>query len=79
MTDDSLILIFCQKLLGTRECNLVDVAVNLLGVHTDASVGDCEGLLVGIHRHANLQVAQLTLKLILRCKGLQLLRSIHRV
>ena len=42
VADDSLVLVLRHELLGTREGNLVDVAVNLLHGHADASVGDGE-------------------------------------
>ena len=70
VSDDGLILILCQELLGTREGNLVDVTLNLIGSHTNAAVGDCERMLVGIHRDMDCCVAQLACPLALRRKGL---------
>ena len=66
MADDGLLLVLRHKLLGTREGNLVDVAVYLLHRHTDTSVGDCQCLLLLVYRHADSEVAQLTLGLTLR-------------
>ena len=79
MADDRLVLVLLHELLGSREGNLVDVAVHLLGRHADAAVGHGErpGLLVD--GHADREVAQFALGLADRREGLQLLGSIHGV
>ena len=57
VTYDGLVLILGEELLRARECDLVYVAVDLLGIHSYASVGDGEGLLVGVDADADGQVA----------------------
>ena len=79
MTDDRLILIFCKELLGTREGNLVDVAVDLVGSHTDTTVADGECLVLLIGADVDRKVAQCALELALRREGFEFLRSIYSV
>ena len=79
MADYGLVLIFGEEFLGSRECYLVDVTVDFLGIHSYASVGDGEGLLVGVDADADSHVAQLALELVLGGEGLQLLGCVDRV
>ena len=57
----SIVLVFLHKLFSTRESDLVDVFVDLLGRHTDTTVRDGDRLVVELH--ANGQVAQLPFEL----------------
>ena len=52
-----------DELLRAREGDLVDVLVDLFGVHTDASVADGEGLFLLVDFHLDGEVAQLALEL----------------
>ena len=53
VADDRLILVLGHELLGAREGDLVDVAVDLVGRHADSAVGDREQPLVGVHRNVD--------------------------
>ena len=79
VADDRLILILLHELLGTRERNLVDVLVHLLGRHAHTAVRDRQCFLLLVHGHVNRQVAQIALHFTDRREGLQLLGSIHGV
>ena len=52
-----------DKLLGARESDLVDVFVDLFGVHADAAVAHGEGLFLLVDVHLDGEVAQLALEL----------------
>ena len=79
VADDGLILILLHELLGTRECDLVDVLVHLLGRHAHAAVRHGQRLLLLVRGHMDGQVAQIALHFADRRKGLQLLGGIHGV
>ena len=50
-------LVFGQEVLRAGEGDLVDVAIDLLGGHADAAVGDMDGLVVLVDLHVDGQVA----------------------
>ena len=81
MSDDCfrLVLILFKEIIDTGESYLVDILVNLLCCHTDATVtdGQCAGFL--IQADADTQVTQFTLEVAGCCKCLQLLRGIDGV
>ena len=79
VADDRLVLVLLHELLGTRECDLVDVLVYLLGRHAHAAVRHGQRLLLLVHGHTNRQVAQLAFGLADRREGFQLLGGIHGV
>ena len=79
MADDRLILVLGHELLGAREGDLVDVAVDLVGRHADSAVGDREQPLVGVHRNADRQVAQFTLHFAARSQCFEFLRGVDCV
>ena len=74
-----LVLILLQEVVHTREGDLVDVAVHLLGGHTDTPVADGEGSCLLVQRDTYGQIAHLTLEVTLCGQGLYLLRGIHGV
>ncbi len=59
VSDDSFcfVLIFIDKLLRTREGNLVDVFIHLFGGHTDTVVLYGQGVFVFVYQHAHPCVA----------------------
>ena len=61
VSDDGLILILIEELLGTRECNLVDVFVDLLGGHSDTAVGDGQRLGIFVGSNMNCKAAEFAL------------------
>ena len=81
MADDGIgvILVFLEKLLGSRECNLVDVLVDFLGGHADAAVahGERSGLL--IDADIDTQILGRTLEIAGSGQRLQLLSRIDSV
>ena len=79
VADDRLVLVLLHELLGTREGDLVDVLVYLLGRHAHAAVRHGQRLLLLVHGHTNRQVAQLAFGLADRREGFQLLGGIHGV
>ena len=79
VADDRLILVLGHELLGAREGDLVDVAVDLVGRHADSAVGDREQPLVGVHRNADRQVAQFTLHFAARSQCFEFLRGVDCV
>ena len=64
MTDDcvSVILVFVKEIGYARECNLIDIFVNLLLGHTDTSVADGQRAFLCVETDANGKVAQLALE-----------------
>ena len=68
-----------DELLRAREGDLVDVLVDLFGVHADAAVAYGEGLFLLIHLHLDGEVAQFALELARGGEGFQLLRGVHGV
>ena len=58
MTDDlvfvCLVLIFCQEILCTGKCDLVNVLFHFLGSHTDTIILDGDRLVLGINGNLNL-------------------------
>ena len=79
MSDYGLILILGHELLGTRECDLVDILVHLVGRHAYAAVGYRQRPLVGIHAYADRQIAHVALGLALGRERFELLRRIDGV
>ena len=79
MADDSLILILCEELLGTRKCDLIDVAIDLLGGHTNTAITHRQCLLLGIHADVNLRITQFTLELTFRRERFEFLRGINGI
>ena len=79
VADDGLILILLHELLGTREGNLVDVLVHLLGRHAHTAVRHGQRLLLLVRGHMDGQVAQIALHFADRREGLQLLGGIHGI
>ena len=74
-----IVLVLVQEVIGARECNLVDVLLNLVGSHTNTTVGNCDGLGILVNADGNLQVAQLAFEFALAAECLQLLRSIYGI
>ena len=58
MTDDLVfvcfVLIFCQEILCTGKCDLVNVLFYFLGSHTDTIILDGDRLVLGINGNLNL-------------------------
>ena len=50
MANDCIVFlfVFLQEILGTRECHLIDIALNLIGGHADAVIADGEGIFFAI-------------------------------
>ena len=68
-----------DELLRAREGDLVDVLVDLFGVHADAAVVHGEGLFLFVDFHLDGEVAQLPLELARGSQGFQFLRGVHGV
>ena len=77
VSDDGsgIVLVFFQEVGGSAEGNLVDVAVNFFGGHTDTAVADGEGAGFGIHLHLDGEV----LVFAFGGEGLQFLRGVDGV
>ena len=73
------LLVFIKEVVSSRECNLIDVFVNLFLGHADTTVahGQCAFILVDANVYG--QVASLFLQLALAGKSLQLLRGIDSI
>ena len=79
MADDSLILVLVEELLGTRECNLVDVLVDLLGGHTDTAVGDGQRLGILVGGDVDSQITQLAVHDTRRRECLEFLCCVYSI
>ena len=79
VADNGLILVLRHKLLGTREGDLVDVLIDLLGCHTDTRVRYGQRASRLIDRNTNGQIAQLALELANRRERAQFLRCIYGI
>ena len=53
-----IILVFVQKVVGTREGNLVDVLLYLIGSHTYTTVGNGNGLGILVNANGYFQISQ---------------------
>ncbi len=73
------ILILGQKLFGAGECYLIDVFVEIIGIHAYTAVadGECAGFL--IHCHADIECAQFALELAEARERAQFLCGVHSV
>ena len=71
------VLVFLDELLGAGEGDLVDVAIDLVGRHAHAAVGDDE--LAFLRADADREVAQLALELADGGQRLELLRGVDGV
>ena len=74
-----IILIFIQEIGHTRERNLIDIFLNLLGRHTNAVITNRDGLCRLIQRDAHRQIAQFAFIIALLGQRFQLLRGIDSV
>ena len=78
MTDDAvgIILIFAQKLFGTREGYLIDIFLDVVGIHADAAVADGQraGLFVDVH--PDIQFAKVAVEISMCLECLQFLGRI---
>ena len=81
MADDGVgvVLVLVEEVVGARECNLVDVLVDFLFCHTEATVADGERALVLVETDVDGQVAQLALEVAFRGIGFELLRGVDGV
>ena len=79
VADDRLVLVFLHELLGARKGDLVNIALHLVGRHTDTTVGYSQGLGLLVRRNADRQVAQVAFYVAHRGQGLEFLRGIHGV
>ena len=81
MTDDGigLVLVLLHEVVDAREGYLIDIAVNLVGSHTDTAVADGERTLVLIQVYMHGEVTHLALEITLGSQGLQLLGSVYRI
>ena len=77
--DAGLVLVFFEELTGARECDLVDVLVDLLFGHADTAVDDFQNVFLGVHIHADGQVAQFALEFAARGQRLEFQRGVHGV
>ena len=74
--DVGLVFIFLKEFAGAGEGYLVDVAVHLVGCHTDTVVGDLEGLFLLVQFDRYFQLAGLAGECACRCEGFELLVGI---
>ena len=72
-------LVLGEEVLRTGEGDLVDVAIDLLGGHADATVDDMDGLVVLVDFHVNGEVAQFAVGIARTNERLELLGGVHRV
>ena len=81
VSDDGcgIVLVFLQEVGGSAEGNLVDVAVNFFGGHTDTAVADGEGAGFGIHLHLDGEVLCVAHVFAFGGEGLQFLRGVDGV
>ena len=81
MADDRVgrVLVFLEELLGSREGDLVDVFLDIVGVHADATVGDGERAGLFVNFDTDVKLAELALELAERSEGLQLLGGVDGV
>ena len=79
MTDDvgTVLLVLLEELSGSRECNLVDVLVQLLSCHTNTIVTNSECASIWIDLDIDLEILNITLEVTSACNCLELLRSIY--
>ena len=79
MADDGIciVLVLVEEVGCARECNLVDIFVNLLLGHTDTAVAD--GYCALAKRNVNGKVAQFAVKLAFCSQSLQFLCCIYCV
>ena len=73
------VLILRQELFGTREGNLVDIFVDIVGGHSDTVVADGQRSGLGVDLHCYLGVANLTLEVAERSERAELLGSVHGI
>ena len=74
-----IILIFIQEIRHTRERNLIDIFLNLLGRHTNTIIANRDGLCRLIQRDAHRQIAQFAFIIALLGQRFQLLCGINSV
>ena len=81
VSDDGggIVLVFLQEVGGSAEGNLVDVAVNLFGGHTDTAVADGEGAGFGVNLHFDGEVLCVAHVFAFGGEGLQFLRGVDGV
>ena len=81
MSDDGIgvVLVLVEEVGNARECDLVDIFVNLLLGHADASVADGQRAFLGVEAYAHGEVAQFALEVAAFGKRLQLLCSVDGV
>ncbi len=54
----SAVLVLCQELFCTRECNLVDVFVDIFGSHAYAVVAHGKGAVLFVDGHAHVHIVE---------------------
>ena len=61
MANDCIVflLVLLQKIFGTGECHLIDIALNLIGGHADTVVGNGEGIFFSIDTNRDLALIAL--------------------
>ncbi len=74
-----LFAVLLEEVLGAGEGYLVDVAVNFLGVESDAVVADGQSACLLVNFDVYLQIAQLTLEVAEPCQGAQFLTGVDGV
>ncbi len=79
MSDDILILIFLKEFACGRECDLVDVFVNLFLSHSDAAINHFKGFSSLIQFNPDLQVSCFAFEFPAGGNRLHLLRCIYGV
>ena len=73
------VFVFIHKLFCTRESDLVDILIHLLGCHTDTVVLYGKGLFLFINKYAHACVTQLAFGFAYGGEGFQFLGSIYRI
>ena len=81
MTNDGgcIVFVFFEEVRGTRESDLVDVAVNLFCRHTNTLVADGERSCLFVDAHRHFHVCGVAFEFTFARKGAELLGSIHCV
>lgn len=75
----SIVLILFQEVIRTRKGYLVDVFVNLLGCHSNATVRNRKSPFRLINADANRQIAHFTLEVALHGQSLELLGCVYGI
>ena len=81
MSYDSIcgVLVFVEKIGNSGESNLIDVLVNLLLGHSNASVADGECALFGVELQFYSEFSEFSLEVTFVCKGFQFLCRVNGI